>query len=76
MLLGLAVPTRAVAQSAMSRSEALGLLLLLGLSPRPAAAPAPAAKDLSATRAKKPRVAEPVTVNPSLRKNPPRAKAD
>jgi hypothetical protein len=75
VLLGLVAPARAFAQSTMSRSQTLGLLLLLGLAPWPPAAPSPGSKGLGAPRDKGPRgVAEQVTVNPALREHPPRAK--
>ena len=56
MLLALAVPARALAQSTMSRGQTLGLLLLLGLTPRPPATGGPASKDADVVKDRKPRI--------------------
>lgn len=67
MLLALAVPTRALAESTMSRGQTLGLLLLLGLAPRPPAAGGSASRDADAVKGGKPRTGADQTGSPPPR---------
>jgi hypothetical protein len=66
MLLALALPVGALAQSSTTQGQTLGLLLLLGLVSRPQAVAPPPTRDASAPKDRKLRaVAEQAPADPS-----------